>query len=287
MISHHTHHHASIDSLLFFKPYVIILSILVLRANVCIAQETNQERYEKCKNNFVCGNRIDVGYPFWGVDHNDGDKSRPDYCGLPSYKLDCYDGDIAEIKIGEETYRVLEINSSSQAMNITNKEFLDDDDACPAKYSIANFGSPLFNDAPDVVPLFLYFDCLSFNPPDQFTYRFKCNTGTRDAYFWFTEAPPIPDFTPDFRSCGKIVQVHVMKEALEGLTAKPETLPIVIKQGFNVTYIYTESGSSIDICPTCSGSGGACGYNTTTSNPTCFCPDGTTGISCGMFFSSS
>ncbi|KAI3832080.1 hypothetical protein MKX03_006041, partial [Papaver bracteatum] len=272
-------HHGSIDSLLFLKPVVIILSILMLHACVCIAQENNREGYEKCKNNFTCGSGVNVGYPFWGEHHNTDDgKDRPEYCGLPGYKLDCYDGDVAEIQFSDELYRVLEINPDSQVMNITNKDLVDD--ACASKSLMTPYGSDVFKSpSPDAYQLiYIYSDCSDTNIQDP--YKFNCqindagpgSTSSSDAYFLLTDTP-----ASGLLSCRKTVNVPIMKAFLKDLIAKPETLPTVIKQGFNVTYD-AESGSSIGMCLTCRGNGGICGYNITAKSPTCFL---------GMFFSSS
>lgn len=72
--------------------------------------------------------------------------------------------------------------------------------------------------------------------------------------------------------------------------AMPDTLPAVIKLGFNVTYVSAESGSSVGVCLTCKSSGGTCGYNVPAKAPACFCSDGSNRDRCagttpGMFFS--
>ncbi|RZC58089.1 hypothetical protein C5167_005398 [Papaver somniferum] len=268
-------HHGSNDSLLFLKPVIIILSILMFHTYVCIAQEYNPERYEKCKSNFVCGNRVNVGFPFHGDHHNDG-RDRPDYCGLPGYKLDCYKGDIAEIKFLDEIYRVLDINLDSQVMNITNKDLADD--ACASKYPRTPYVSAVFKlPSPDVYQLISIFsDCSDINIRDQ--YKFKCqkndagsdSSASNDAYFLLKS----PLDTPHISSCNRTVEVPVMSAFIKDLMARPETLPTVIKLGFNVTYLKDESGISINWCPACMRSGGTCGYNTATNNPTCYCLDG-------------
>ncbi|KAI3871096.1 hypothetical protein MKX03_024113 [Papaver bracteatum] len=271
MIPHHHIHHGSIDSLLFLKPVLIILSVLMFHTYVCISQENNREGYEKCKDNFVCGNLVDVGYPFWGEHHNTDDgKDRPEYCGLPEYKLDCYGGDIAEIKISQESYHVFHINPEGQVMNITSKDFMDDDDACPAKYPTVNFDSDaVFNRAPDVDLLILHFGCSGINNLDQ--HKFNCqinnNTGASsrrsiDSY-WYIDIP-----TQFFLSCTSGVSVPVMSAALRDLTT--ERVPAVIKQGFSASYRSSMYVNSIDACENCKRSGGSCGYNTARGIPTCY-----------------
>ncbi|KAI3920745.1 hypothetical protein MKW98_005571 [Papaver atlanticum] len=266
-----SHYHGSIDSLLFLKPVVIILSILMFHACVSIAQENNLEGYKKCKNNFVCGSLVNVGYPFWGIHHTDGGKSRPEYCGLPYYKLDCYDGDIAEIQISEESYRVLVIDTKSKVMNITNKKFMDDDDACPSKYPVAKFGSSSFV-PPDVDTLSLFFDCSISSDIDNLDeFKFNClinnNRLSSDGY-WH-----IGISTLFSSSCKNRVDVPVMPAALRDLTTG--AVPAIIKQGFSVPYLSSVSvTTTINMCETCQSSGGACGYNITTEAPACLCGPG-------------
>ncbi|XP_026382266.1 LEAF RUST 10 DISEASE-RESISTANCE LOCUS RECEPTOR-LIKE PROTEIN KINASE-like 2.4 [Papaver somniferum] len=259
---------------------IIFFLILMFHTYVCIAQENNLERYEKCQRKFVCGDSVDVGYPFWGRHYSIGDKSRPEYCGLLNYRLDCLDGDVAQIVISGESYRVLEINTETKVMNITNTAFVGYESygACPFEYPIPNFDSVDFKLAQDVDQLTLYSDCVKI--PDQLTFRFKCliyGSPTRDAYFWFDMAPGVP---PDFSSCNKTVKTPVMLTALRDLTTNPEILPAVIKQGFNVTYFNAESDIGIGMCLRCRNSGGTCGSNTTEKIPTCFCPDGSIRDAC-------
>ncbi|KAI3854486.1 hypothetical protein MKW92_043314 [Papaver armeniacum] len=246
--------------------FSIFIFLLFLMLHVCEAQESSRERYEKCKRNFACGNGVNVGFPFWGDHHNGDADPRPEYCGLPGYKLDCYDGYTAEIIISEETYRVLEINSQSQVMIIVNKDFLDDDDddACPAKYPIPNFNSTLFNYSLDVGLLSLYFDCADIGSLDQ--YKFNCqlnHTGASSDAYWYVGIPA--QFSS---SCRKYVSVPVMRAALGDLTT--EKIPAVIKQGFSASYLSSVYVNTIDLCENCKSYGGACGYNTTSRIPVCF-----------------
>ncbi|KAI3885782.1 hypothetical protein MKX03_008136 [Papaver bracteatum] len=238
---------------------------------VCMSQVNNQEGYENCNSNFVCGNRVHVGYPFWGDQYNSDAGSRPEYCGLPCYKLDCVDGDVAEIIISEESYRVLEINTETQVMNITLKDFVDDDDPFPAKYPIRPFESAIFKLAPDADLLTLYFGCSNTNISDE--YKFNCQindtSASNDAY-WYVGYP-----APYSSSCRTYVSVPVMRAAFGDLIT--ETLPAVIKQGFIQQQSLLVLSSSIftqifqhNMCETCKVSGGACGYNTATRIPTCF-----------------
>ncbi|KAI3934475.1 hypothetical protein MKW92_021795 [Papaver armeniacum] len=259
---------------------IIFFLILIFHTYVFIAQENNLERYEKCQRNFVCGDSLSVGYPFWGGHYGNGDKSRPEYCGLINYRLDCLDGDVAQIEISGESYRVLEINTQTQVMNITNTAFVGYESygACPFEYPIPNFHSVDFKLAQDVDQLTLYSDCVKI--PDQLPFRFKCliyGSPTRDAYFWFGMAPGVP---PDFSSCNKTVKTPVMLTALRDLTTNPEILSAVIKQGFDVTYFNAESDIGIGLCLRCTSSGGTCGSNTTEKIPTCFCPDGSIRDAC-------
>ncbi|KAI3885778.1 hypothetical protein MKX03_008132 [Papaver bracteatum] len=270
---------------------IFIFLIFMFHTSVCMSQVNNQEGYEKCKSNFVCGNRVNASFPFWGDHHNVDADSRPEFCGLPGYKLDCLDGDVAEIEISDETYRVLEISPDRQVMNIINKDFTDDDDVCPYRVlEIADFNSPFFDVYADYFTLprlcsplscsifNIYFDCPSFNSSDVFLYRFNCqinHTGessTSDAYFTFyTANRNNPNFsTRDFSYCNMSAKVPVMREALGGLTNNSETLSVVIKQGFTVTYVTAASATSSSVCTTCSDTGGTCGYDIATNFTTCF-----------------
>ncbi|KAI3994619.1 hypothetical protein MKX01_007911 [Papaver californicum] len=118
---------------------------------------------------------------------------------------------------------------------------MDDDDACPAKYPIPDFKYALLTYAPDVEQLNLYFDCSEINILVQFKFNCQINdtcsgrTPSSDAYFWFDLVTHTLGFILEFSSCSKAVKVPVMSAFLGELIAKQETLPTVLKQGFNVT----------------------------------------------------
>ena len=66
---------------------------------------TAVERFVECSIPFDCGRIKIISYPFLGGD-------RPDYCGLPEFKLTCHDNEYPIISFEELDFRVLNINQS-------------------------------------------------------------------------------------------------------------------------------------------------------------------------------
>ncbi|KAJ0043385.1 hypothetical protein Pint_18733 [Pistacia integerrima] len=58
-----------------------------------------------------------------------GERVGPEYCGHPSYHLDC-EGEVAEISIMERSYRVLLINNSSGTLTVAVEDYWND--ICPS-----------------------------------------------------------------------------------------------------------------------------------------------------------
>jgi hypothetical protein len=72
------------DSRLSFQSTFLLLVFIIFLVSVEVPVSLcSYDWYPSCNNRFNCGNITDVGYPFRG----DG---RPDGCGHPDLKLNCW-----------------------------------------------------------------------------------------------------------------------------------------------------------------------------------------------------
>ncbi|OVA04953.1 Protein kinase domain [Macleaya cordata] len=224
--------------------------------------------------NFTCGDRFtNISYPFWG-------NQRPHYCGLPGYKLDCVDDGVnTEIEILSEKYRVLGIDQLRNIMKIIRKDFLDEDDACPADgFDTITPDFNLFNYPPD--NLTLYYGCPAFSGSNAFPNKFICQTNetsNTDAYYWSKTlaggiSPPNPSI------CLKSIEVPVMDPTLRRLAADPTNITIlssILREGFDVNY--SDVADSVTGCYECVNNGGECRYSlASVPSFTCFCTSNVT-----------
>ncbi|MCL7022741.1 hypothetical protein MKW94_015535 [Papaver nudicaule] len=251
--------------------FVLALLIRINHLPVCMPQQQNN-RYNDCYRNFQCGTDVNVSFPFWGG-------SRPNYCGSLGYQLNCIDGDVAEMEILSQTFRVLAIDPETKVARITRKKFMDDDDAdCASKYHNTTLDFALFSYAPGIVNLTLYFHCPNLNKS---SLKFKCgginSTGSgtssaSDAYFVISNTSGDSSTSMLSSSCGRSVQVSTMGSAIRELTDNPSSLPKVLKEGFDVSYVASAaSRTDVEFCLNCSASGGTCGYSdTAVKSLTCF-----------------
>ncbi|XWS75497.1 hypothetical protein CRYUN_Cryun01aG0094100 [Craigia yunnanensis] len=111
--------------------FMIISLILILTPRSVFSIDGNMS---SCSALFHCGNIQNIGYPFWGLD-------RPESCGHPSFRLSCNE-DIPDITIMSATYRVLNLNSSTQVLEVARLDYTDN--ICPTYLINSTLISGLF-----------------------------------------------------------------------------------------------------------------------------------------------
>ncbi|KAF8376703.1 hypothetical protein HHK36_031620 [Tetracentron sinense] len=245
---------------LFPSPLLFILIIFVVLVHVPISL-CDDERYGNCSQPFVCGSLGNIIYPFWGRD-------RPQFCGHPGFELDCQDDNITEIEIMSEKYRVLEITPDSQILKVARDDFWNN--ICPLRLVNTTLNFTIFNYASTVHNLTLYYNCTLKNIPSVPLFvqssAFNCSVNKTTQYgFYVTGTTPADAF---LWKCGDNVIVPVLQTAANALETNGTTLGATLDGGFELQWTV---GSAT--CNQCLGSGGQCGYNSSTGQFNCFCRD--------------
>ncbi|KAJ0042462.1 hypothetical protein Pint_18742 [Pistacia integerrima] len=227
-------------------------------------------KYENCIAPFRCANLENIEYPFWGA-------SRPEYCGYPSYRLDC-EGEVAEISIMERSCRVLDINNSNGTLTVALEDYWDD--LCPSNLVDGTLNSSFFNYTSDTENITLYYHC---PPPVKdisaalLPFKFNCSseeTDTNNYYFiWGNDrfnSNILYTISNYFENCGTNVTIPVRQSAFLFLKRYPASANVskALKEGFDLQW-YANS----TLCDKCKDSGGLCGFDTDTDEFTCYCPD--------------
>ncbi|XP_054787706.1 LEAF RUST 10 DISEASE-RESISTANCE LOCUS RECEPTOR-LIKE PROTEIN KINASE-like 1.4 isoform X2 [Prosopis cineraria] len=255
--------HSSISVSIF----IISITLYHIPICFCVYYETN------CSSSFACGNLKNLGYPFWG-------SKRPEYCGHPDFKLDC-GGEYAEITIMSESYRVLEVNYSDYSLRVVRTDF--SNDACPTYFRNNSINLDFFKYRSDSHDLTLYYGCPS--PPSSLSHilsnQFNCTiNNTKMVDYFLTEVPEIvPSSEIEVTgTCKSTVIVPILASQVSFLEENPsaENLKAAIHNGFGLVW-----NADNNLCYGCRKSGGGCGYNTISSEFSCYCRDGPVPSACG------
>ncbi|XP_041007634.1 LOW QUALITY PROTEIN: LEAF RUST 10 DISEASE-RESISTANCE LOCUS RECEPTOR-LIKE PROTEIN KINASE-like 2.1 [Juglans microcarpa x Juglans regia] len=209
---------------------------------------------------------MNLGYPFWG-------SNRPEYCGYPGFELNC-SGDLPQLNVTNMYYRVLNIDDAARSLQVARVDYWNT--TCPATYANTSIdSSTLFShDTSATTNLTLYYQCSTTSSlfPIQPAYGFS-----------FTCAGDATGFTNYYsRSliastllgvCEYNVKVPVVTEA--GILTTEDLLKEAIDGGFTVGW-----NANNRMCDRCDGSGGRCGFNTSTNAFACHCKTGSFPSTC-------
>ncbi|KAM5548873.1 LEAF RUST 10 DISEASE-RESISTANCE LOCUS RECEPTOR-LIKE PROTEIN KINASE-like 2.5 [Rosa sericea] len=253
---------------------LIILTIFLF--HVPNSLSFDDERYLNCSQSFECSNLESIGYPFWGA-------NRPEYCGFPDFKLNC-SGDTPSISIQEQEFRVLSVNQRESSLTVARVDFWNN--VCPAfptnTTTIDNSSSRVLEYASDVQQLLLFYACpllnrLNIYLPPQLTSQFNCTLNSTTDYINYYAIKDLSDFGI-FGECSTNVTVRVSQSAASNLAlnASKENLGAALDSGFGLKW-----DASNNLCEQCQGSGGQCGYNTSSGGFSCYCKDGPKRSNCG------
>lgn len=248
-------------------PYLLLLQLLVilvvLLSGVPKSLGVDDERYLNCSQSFQCAKLENIGYPFWG-------SNRPDYCGFPEFRLNC-SGDAPTISIQEQEFRVLSINQSQSTLTVARADYWNN--VCPTSLTntttIDNSSSRILQFASDVQQLLLLIFLSLLNLP------------ANSINYYVTEDLTdfgISNISSSFGTCNTTVIVPVSQSAASdlALNTSEENLADALDSGFNLIW-----DASNTLCQQCQGSGGECGYNTSSTEFTCYCKDGPNPSNCG------
>ncbi|KAL6319480.1 hypothetical protein AAG906_014155 [Vitis piasezkii] len=191
---------------------------------------------------FECRHELGkIKYPFWVYGH------QAEYCGHPLFKLYCEDKH-AIIEIKSRKYKVLKINPESQILQIVTMDVL------PKEH---------------IVSVALTYDCSSTGDHHG-AYHFSCtmNNSLHEAYL-ATNLSVAKELGSKCKFGAIIPKFPVLVRELEGLlNGSSDDVEEVLREGFEVQWTADNA-----ICKECVGSGGTCGYNTTSNKSCCLCRD--------------
>ncbi|XP_058091442.1 LEAF RUST 10 DISEASE-RESISTANCE LOCUS RECEPTOR-LIKE PROTEIN KINASE-like 1.2 isoform X4 [Magnolia sinica] len=236
------------SSILFSSSFILLIFLIPSFLS------DDDERFSRCAP-FTCGN-IPIHYPFW-VD------VQSEYCGYPGYNLSCHDN-TTEMEMMWKQYLVKDINYDDQMLRIVDKDFMDEE--CPQPSTNTTINSTLFGYSSGDLNLILYYNCPSSIPTSDFPlYSLPCLTKNNNyAFFTFQPFPPPNDL---LRNC-HTSNISLIETARPRLEVNPHIFGEVLKEGFEVKWT-TASGW----CGDCMETRGRCGFNATTLQHICLCPD--------------
>ncbi|CAJ2651477.1 unnamed protein product [Trifolium pratense] len=235
----------------------------------------NVQQYKKCSSSFDCANFKNLSYPFWGP-------NRPQYCGHPSFELQCKD-EFSSITIMSQSYRILEVIDSDHRLKVVRTDYWDN--ICPNNLKNTTIGSTFFDYGSDTQNLTIYYDCLysPFPIPDSFSPQFNCSiNGTQMVNYFMLESvlengEDSVSLSETMGTCKSRVMIPILDSEAERVVTNSsvENLKDVIDNGFEVEWSANNS-----LCHECQSSGGHCGYDPSSKDFTCFCKDGSFPHSC-------
>ncbi|KAJ4822385.1 hypothetical protein Tsubulata_008921, partial [Turnera subulata] len=199
---------------------------------------------------FVCGN-LKASFSFWG-------NGRSSDCGVPGMELRCQDGNNATIEINDVRYRVLDINEGTQILRIAREDNLDG--ICKPDFVNSTFDPNLFQVPKSWEYITLVYGCAPTISVGlgAFTCAISGNLSGR-------VLPGAVGPGPCYRS----IYLPVNGSEMEIVLSSTRFLLVELRQGFEVNW--KVDGTT---CSECIRSGGACGYDLTSNQTTCYCPNG-------------
>ncbi|KAJ0256086.1 Serine-threonine/tyrosine-protein kinase [Hirschfeldia incana] len=217
-----------------------------------------------CSKPFSCGDQTGLLYPFWISGRED--------CGHPDFKVNC-SGGFAELSISSVKYRILEANYDSRIIRLARSDFIGN--LCPTDPSNMPFNQSVLPLAPSTELLTIFYHCsqeFSQYVPAYFG-AFACGGGDDDDKkdYYVTRnlsSPQLQAISPVLANlsvfCDKNVSIPASGPALNTLQLNSSTddLQKALEEGFKL-------GLNQD-CSICLTSGGACGFNRSSSGFICY-----------------
>uniref|UniRef100_A0A1J3DRZ1 non-specific serine/threonine protein kinase n=1 Tax=Noccaea caerulescens TaxID=107243 RepID=A0A1J3DRZ1_NOCCA len=218
----------------------------------------DNDLHRRCSGTFSCGDQSGLLYPFW--------KTGREGCGHPDFKLEC-NARVAEVSISSVKFRILEANYVSGIIRLARSDYITD--LCPQDPLNAMFNETAFPFASNTELITIYYDCGRDFPVSPFIGELDCEDDNRRNYYVTRNLSSpllggIRESLNDFRErCNKNVSIPISGPALATLQSISSTdnLKKALEEGFEIVN---------KDCSTCIGSGGACGYNQSSSSFTCY-----------------
>ncbi|KAF6171465.1 hypothetical protein GIB67_017989 [Kingdonia uniflora] len=245
-----------------FQLFLVGATLLLSLPQLCICSE--------CSESFKCGDDA-YSYPFWGG-------SRPAYCGVTGFELNCRDSYTTEIEIRNSigfgaTFIVLNITEAYQIMTIVRSDlWYLGLGYCPSAFIESySSGSEYYNrleKVPGTLKYTLFYGC-PFNVSAESGGAVCQINGT--AINLYLKA-----------NSGSTKQNHKTSECQGGILilVRPSSVNLstvdILMKGYDAKY----AGSYHSDCVSCINSGGSCGSNISSGIFRCYCRDGTSQRTC-------
>lgn len=240
--------------LYIFHPLCPFILTILISTNLPRFTCSNNEHFSNCSQPFNCGSIQNLKFPFWG-------DNRPPYCGLPQFKLQCYD-DVPIMTTSSQDYRILNIDPEKHKLRIARADYWDG--ICPSILQNTSIDYTLFDYATAPSYLTLFYGCSFplFPPLDVIPHSFCKINGTQlDVFFSFGMSAP-------YEGCKYAVKVPVLDIPAPLQVVSVPFVTEALHQGFEVRWKLDDHK-----CIKCTVSGGQCGWDWIHKAFTCFCPD--------------
>jgi hypothetical protein len=216
----------------------------------------DNEKYLNCSVPFDCAAMKGLSYPFWG-------SNRPPYCGHPSFELNC-SIDAPLIKITYTNYRLLQVDNVLRTLKVARQDYWNT--VCPATIVNTTINFTVFTYNSATTNLTLYYDCPAPSPHQPDTTLFDCSINGTTATNYYSNSTVVNATANLLGACKYNVKVPVLQSVVQiGSNLTKATLVQAINGGFMLGWDANNS-----LCASCLGTGGQCGYDTSTSKFTCF-----------------
>ncbi|XP_050269705.1 LEAF RUST 10 DISEASE-RESISTANCE LOCUS RECEPTOR-LIKE PROTEIN KINASE-like 1.4 isoform X7 [Quercus robur] len=258
---------------------LMIIAITLIHCPTSLGAE--DEQYLNCSAPLNCSGFTDLSYPFWGL-------NRPEYCGHPSFQLDC-SNDAPRINISNINYRVLEVDKILQTLRVARTDYWDT--ICPSVLVNTTIDFTLFSYNTSDANLTLYYQCPVPLVPitsliSTSVLQFNCTINNTNFFSYYSPniySPDLSSISNSIGACNYWVNVPILlPTAVALIPPTQDAVTAAIDGGFRLTW-----NASNPQCDTCLGAGGLCGSDPNTSAFACHCQNGTFVSGCAGPVSSS
>lgn len=190
---------------------IIFPSLIQLHKSI----QADDEKYQKCKNSFKCGN-LNIGYPFYD------EVNRPEYCGFPGFKLDC-NNDMPEISMNStQKLYLLDYKGISHTISVAREDYWDS--LCPEQEADTSINLTLYSYTSMNENFTLCYVDMAENTLRH--YQFRCPTAV--GYF-----QPLPDICS--RQDGMADRTVVVPVYQEGIVHRTVFVPVYQTAAASIT----------------------------------------------------
>ncbi|XP_019083200.1 PREDICTED: LEAF RUST 10 DISEASE-RESISTANCE LOCUS RECEPTOR-LIKE PROTEIN KINASE-like 2.5 isoform X2 [Camelina sativa] len=229
--------------------------------------------YRHCSEPFNCGDQSGLLYPFWIPGREE--------CGHPKFKLEC-NTNFAEVSFSSVKFRILDADYISCRIRLARSDFINN--VCPHDPLNVSYMDNVLPFAPNTELLTIYYGCNFSLEVYTFGGMIGCRSDEivhkRNYYVTRNLSSPLLkgvglSFKEFGRFCERNVSIPASGHSLNALQTSPsvENLGKALEDGFELALDQE--------CVTCIGSGGACGYNKSSSGFICYCVDEPHNGTCG------